>query len=112
IVAQPGSTNVPLGNPVTFQAVADGTPPLRYQWRRNGVNIPGQTNSSLSLPHVQVEDGGTYTVIVGNDFGTVISDPAHLIVAITPVQASDNFAGAVRITGSDGIVPGANTFAT
>ena len=35
----------------TFTVAASGTPPLAYQWQRNGVDIPGATSSSYT-PHL------------------------------------------------------------
>jgi len=109
---QPSSTNVALNDPATFSVSVSGTPPLQFQWRHNGVNFPGATNATFNIPHVGVNDGGSYTVIVANDFGTIISDPAQLIVQTTPVQPGDNFIDAVPINGSSGIVSGTNTLAT
>ncbi|PYX62644.1 MAG: hypothetical protein DMG78_32915, partial [Acidobacteria bacterium] len=80
ITAQPASTNVAPNTPVTFTVVASGSPPLQYQWRQNGANLPGRTNSTLSIPNAQLTDGGTYTVVVLNEVGSVISDPAQLTV--------------------------------
>src|SRR5262249_41581798 len=46
LLFQPASQiGVAPGNTVTFEVGASGTGPLRYQWRKNGVNLPGQTNS-------------------------------------------------------------------
>jgi hypothetical protein len=70
----PPSATVAVGSNITFYANADGTPPLIYQWRKNGANIPGATNSSYTITNVQVSDGGTYTVVVKNDYGVATSD--------------------------------------
>ncbi len=62
-----------LGSSATFTVVADGTPPLSYQWQLNDTNIPGATNSSFAATGV-----GTYVVIVTNLYGSVTSAPAEL----------------------------------
>jgi hypothetical protein len=60
---------------------ASGSPPLSYQWLKNGVNIPGATNQTLVLPLIQAEDSGSiYTVSVSNALGTVTSSGATLTV--------------------------------
>jgi hypothetical protein len=41
-----------------------------YQWRRNGVNIPGATQQSLV-----VTSSGVYDVVVGNGQCKTVSDP-------------------------------------
>jgi len=62
-----------LGSSATFTVVADGTPPLSYQWQLDDANIPGATNSSFTAT-----SAGTYVVIVTNLYGSVTSAPAEL----------------------------------
>ncbi|MCZ6672479.1 MAG: immunoglobulin domain-containing protein [Verrucomicrobia bacterium] len=57
-----------------------------FQWRKNGVNIPGATESSYRIQGVTVADAGTYSVVVSNINGTDTSAGAELTV--TP--AGDN----------------------
>jgi 8-oxo-dGTP pyrophosphatase MutT (NUDIX family) len=49
--------------------VASGDAPLSYQWRRNGTDLLGATNSSLTLASVQPGDSGVYLVLVSNPRG-------------------------------------------
>jgi hypothetical protein len=81
IFVQPASQSVLVSRSATFQVVAGGAPPLSYQWQFNGTNLAGATRTSLALNNVQVSDGGPYTVVVTNLFGSVTSVPAIL----TPV---------------------------
>jgi len=53
ITSQPQSWTVPVGADVTFFVLAGGTAPLGYQWRHEGTNLPGATNTSLTLSNVQ-----------------------------------------------------------
>ena len=46
-------TTVFLGQSVTFSVSASGTAPLSYQWRRDGGDLMGKTNASLTIPAVQ-----------------------------------------------------------
>lgn len=69
-----------LGASVSLSVTASGTPEPTYQWRKNGVDIPGATNSTLTIASAQTADSGTYTCVVTNAAGTVVSDPATLIV--------------------------------
>lgn len=73
-----GPTNLVLFNPcnAVFTAVAQGTPPLFYQWQFNGTNIDGATNPVLSL--ASWSDEGSYSVIVSNANGAVVSSNATL----------------------------------
>jgi len=54
--------------------------PLTYQWRQNGTNITGATDSFYSIDSVQNSDAGSFDVIVSNSFGTTNSSSALLIV--------------------------------
>ncbi len=82
IALQPSDAFVATGEPVEFHVSAGGSGPLAYQWQRDGVDIPGATNSSLTLPSVAAADNGAqFRAVVTNPFGTVTSDPATVTVA-------------------------------
>ena len=71
-----------------FSVVAAGDAPLRYQWRRNGTNIPGATSASYTLTPTAVSDtGAQFDVVVTNAAGTATSATASLTVN-TPVPPS------------------------
>ena len=60
---------------------ASGTPPLRYQWQRNGANIPGATGQDYTIASVVPADNGArFRARVTNDFGNVLSNEAVLTV--------------------------------
>ena len=84
ILTQPSSQKVTLGLNATFSVVADGTPPLQYQWLFNGAGLAGATASSLTFA-VGDGSGGTYSVVVSNAFGSVTSTNAALVVNHPPV---------------------------
>jgi hypothetical protein len=74
---QPLATNI--GSSLRLGVTASSEGPLNYQWRRNGILIPGMTNGLLILPNVQLADSGGYSVLVGNAAGVVAS-------AVAPVE--------------------------
>lgn len=78
IIGQPISQTVSEANSAAFTAVAIGSPPLGYQWRRNSVTIPGATNSSLSFGNVRFAEVADYCVVIANAFGSVTSTVAAL----------------------------------
>jgi hypothetical protein len=78
-------TNAATATNVTFIVNAAGAGPLSYQWRKDGVNIPGATGSSYTILDVQLIHAGTYTVAVTDSFGTTVSQEAYLAVAVLPV---------------------------
>ena len=89
IVDQPESRQVCVGDPVTFCVVATGTPPLSYQWKKNGGDIPGAESDCCDIDPVAYDDAGEYTCVVSNDCGSVTSDAAELTVGecVTVAQA-------------------------
>src|SRR4030095_6391503 len=128
IITQPQSQTVPEGSDVTFSVTATGTEPLRYRWRRNGVTLPGATNSSLTLFSVTSSNAGNYSVIVTNIAGSAISSNAVLTVTpattnmvpvvplIRPTNGAPSAAGSAIImtaqaTDSDGTVSYVEFFA-
>ncbi|MHB1307241.1 MAG: immunoglobulin domain-containing protein [Limisphaerales bacterium] len=73
IVTQPASQAVPAGTRVTFTVQVSGTPPLRYQWQRNGVDMPGETGAALVIGSAALANAGRYNVRVSIDGGLVLS---------------------------------------
>ena len=80
ITEQPQSQTVTAGQPVTFTVGTTGTPPLEYQWQKNGTDIAGAQASSFAVESVSATDAGEYQVRVWNAFGSVTSDAAVLTV--------------------------------
>src|SRR5207245_11148161 len=75
-----------VGQTATFSVTATGTAPLHYQWRKNGVNISGATNSSYTTPAtVAADNGSLFSVVVSNSGGSVTSNNATLKDRITPI---------------------------
>ena len=84
IVQQPTPTDVvrQAGESATFQALADGTAPLYYQWRKGTTAIAGATGTSYAIPVAQVSDTGSYALVVTNSFGSVTSAVVNLTVTL------------------------------
>ncbi len=82
---QPLAKTVVAGNPVTFAAVAKGTPSPTYQWKKNGVTIAGATSSSYTITKVSTASPGSYTVVATNSAGAATSNAAVLAVNTVPV---------------------------
>jgi hypothetical protein len=85
IQLQPASYTSLVGVTTTLSVAATGTGPLTYQWRKGGVDLPGQTGPSLVLSPVQVSDAGSYDVVVGNIVNSVTSAAAKVLVQDPPV---------------------------
>ena len=81
ITTQPANKTVRVGRRATFSVTATGTPPLYYQWTKNGANITGATNSSYRTPPTTLADNGSlFAVTVTNSNGSVTSNNATLTV--------------------------------
>ena len=80
ILLQPQNQNVTTGRNARFEVTATGSPPFAYQWRHNGADIDGATNSSLLLSNVTSAHLGNYSVVVSNFAGADISLPAALVL--------------------------------
>lgn len=61
IASQPRGSTVLAGATVRLTVVADGCPPLGYQWKRDGTDLPGATQATLELAAVTGNHTGDYT---------------------------------------------------
>lgn len=91
ITTQPKDRTVTDQSTVTFAVGAEGSPPVKYQWFRDGVALGGATNAVLSLPHVTYADqGAAFKVIVSNLVEGAPSDAtssAARLRVVTPAAA-------------------------
>ena len=81
------------GESVNFSATAQGTSPVSYQWRKNGVILPGETATSLSLTNLQRADAAAYDVIASSPAGSTTSAVSLLTVNLAtfdPLAATPN----------------------
>jgi PKD repeat protein len=97
IIEQPlKSLTVTNGSPVRFAVLVRGATPLSYQWRKDGTDLPGQTNSSLTIPAAQPGDAGLYSVFITNWVGQLRSDSATLVVVkVEPMVLFGRVTGAL-----------------
>ncbi len=80
ITLQPVSKNICIGNDVTFSTNATGTAPIHYQWKKDGVDMAGDTTTSISLTGVDLSDEAIYTCEISNYCRTLTTDSATLNV--------------------------------
>ncbi len=86
ITNQPGRAVVEVGQAASLSVGYDGTAPCGYQWLKDGVILPGQTNNTLSIPVFRFADSGSYYVVITNSDGMAISAPASLSVSNAPLR--------------------------
>ena len=87
ITAQPASQALNSGSTLSLTVAATGTPPLTYQWYKNGVTIANATNSTYSKAGIVSSDSGLYYAIVSNCAGGVASSNAVVGVSDAPFVA-------------------------
>jgi autotransporter-associated beta strand protein len=89
IISQPSDTNTVPGAPFSVSVSAAGTATLYYQWYYTDTNhistnlLDGATSASYSVVSGQESDSGYYFVIVTNDYNSVTSRVAYVLIAPT-----------------------------
>ena len=78
---QPANVVACVGSSATLTATATASTVFTYQWQKNGVNIPGATNNTLTLTNITTQDSGIYRLALVLPCGTVYSDTTFLAVA-------------------------------
>jgi PKD repeat protein len=82
----PVDQTVLIGQPATFTAAAtnDCGGGVAYQWRFQGANIAGATDTSYTRSNLQASDAGAYTVVATTLGGSATSAVATLTVLLPP----------------------------
>jgi len=81
IIIEPKDLGLVVGQPAVFSVNVVGADTLTYQWKKNGVNIPGAINPSYTIPSVSLSDNGNlYFCTVTNSSGSAVSRFARLTV--------------------------------
>ncbi len=99
LYAEPGKdVLVCRGDSIGFAARGGGCGSISYQWRKDGVNIQGQTQKDLILKNVQMYDTGYYDAVVksSNQSDSFITSAAKVSIYqfcnvrfVTPNGAGD-----------------------
>jgi len=85
ITTQPAAITVATGQTASFSVTATGTATLRYQWRKNGINISGATSRTYTTPATtSAYNGVKYQVYITNSYGAITSKSALLTVTSAP----------------------------
>jgi len=84
IAKQPQPQQVVLGGTASFDVLASGSEPLGYQWKRDNSVLAGETSQVLTITNVQAYQSGSYSVVVSNAAGFLLSVSAHLTVLQPP----------------------------
>jgi hypothetical protein len=109
ITTQPDDQGTYVGSNVTFSVTATNAD--SYQWLRNGTSIDGETNQTLSITNVSLDDVAYYTCYVSKDAQAVPTRSA-VLNAVTSNDGVGNvtvFGPTTANTGSGTGCPGAFT---
>ena len=80
IHGQPPRRRAASGTTVELSLAVTGAKPVSYQWRRDGMSLPGATNALLVMSNVTLSDSGNYSLLVTNAVGCSVSAPGLLTV--------------------------------
>ena len=104
IASQPAAQTVRSGTSTTLSVAVSGQGTIHYQWTKDGVPVPGATESSLTIDHVLPADTGQYAVVVSNAVSEVTSATATVQLGNSQLV---NLSGRVRCgTGDDTAITG------
>ena len=101
ITAQPSGKTNAVGSTISFSVTATGSGTLAYQWRFGGTNISGATTNPFTLASAQLTNNGNYSVFITNDFGSVTSSVAALLVTNAPPAITSQPQGQTILAGQD-----------
>jgi hypothetical protein len=87
--ALPTDQSVIAGQSLTLTSDVIGSGPLNYQWLKNGAELGGATNASLTFSTVLTNDAGSYTLRTSNALSTNLTRTANITVTSTPVLLTD-----------------------
>ncbi len=80
ITRPPASQSAPVSSNAVLNLSVVGGLPLSYQWYKEGVVLPGATNSILPIYNVLPDHEGNYHAVASNTAGRVTSAAATLTV--------------------------------
>ncbi len=84
ITINPSNNTVCEGTSTSFATAATGLPVPTYQWRKNGVDIPGATSNTYVIPSPTTADAGSYDCVATNTCGTATCTASTLTVNTIP----------------------------
>ena len=88
ISSQPTNVLVDVGQNALLSVQANGTAPLAFQWTKNGSVLVGETSNLLMVSNVQAAElTNFYQVLVRNEFGSLTSAVAQILVNAAAVDS-------------------------
>lgn len=94
----PRTQTISEGQSVLLTSFAIGMKPVRYQWRKDGVDLVSATNCMLALDSCTVSNSANYCVVVTSATGVSTSKVARLNVLTNEVAPYFTGARMVNVT--------------
>jgi len=99
--AEPGTRIADGGDDVTFTVSVAGAGPYTYQWRHNGVDIPGANKPWLDLADIDGATAGNYDVVVTGPGLVATTSPAGTLIVtglpLLPTSITVNSIGTANL---------------
>lgn len=95
IIDQSADTDIDYLDNVEFFVTASGDD-LIYQWYKDDTELTGETESTLQLTAVDINDAGTYYCIVSNPSGSVQTTDIELRISPYIISQTNSFAAALN----------------
>ncbi|MEI8291273.1 MAG: putative Ig domain-containing protein [Verrucomicrobiota bacterium] len=84
VVTPPTNTIIPMLGSGSLAVFVAGPEPVSYQWVKNGGNIAGETNSTLQFPYFTLGNEGSYSVLVSNRLGSLVTPAVAVAIPRAP----------------------------
>ena len=99
ISSQPANQTLTNLGTISLGVTAFGTPPLKYQWLKNGTAIAKATNSFFLKTNAVVGDAGIYSVRVTNALNSVMTSAGAIVSVDLPIAITKQPVGLARTYG-------------
>ena len=99
ISTHPVSETVTEPTAINLSVIADGSPSPTFQWKKDTLDITGETSATLDLDPTVTGDSADYTVVVTNSEGSVTSN-----IAVILVNAQSNVAPTISVHPQDATI--------
>jgi hypothetical protein len=88
VTQNPAGQTIAVGSSVNVSAGINGSRPISYQWKNNGIDVPGATSATLSLTNIYFTDAGSYVLWATNGAGHINTTATTLAVLAPPTFAN------------------------
>jgi hypothetical protein len=88
VTQNPSGGSIVVGTSTTLSGTILGSLPMTFQWKKDGVNVPGATSQTLTLTNAYYTAGGNYVLWATNNAGHTNTATAAVVVLPPPSFAN------------------------